>query len=256
LATQVSDSPEAPVLNVPTPHRDFYNNIVIPHGKTLQRAHLEFEGLGFAADLFLDDTPADQAPRPVILSAISWGLERWNTMLEEGETLEWLERGFNIDAAEEVVALPWFRPDDWLQNMKQLEPVLVNRQSRELRDHVRYRLTEIYRAFTFGLWMAAIALSRSLVEFSLKANAPRFGISTTFVTVPGKQEDKSLKQLADEIAVALPTLAEPLETVREAGNRMLHPKKHDVIAIAKVMRAEALKCIRAAKRVVEELHAK
>jgi hypothetical protein len=47
------------------------------------------------------------------------------------------------------------------------------------------------------------ALSRSLVEFSLRANAPRFGVSTTtLVTGSGRQEEKSLKQLADETQCA------------------------------------------------------
>jgi hypothetical protein len=257
LNTQISDSVEVPVLNVPIPHRSFYNDVVVPHGKALQRAHLEFEGLGFAADLFLDDErDHEYEPRPTILSAMTWGLERWSSMLDDGEAFDWLERGFNIEAAEEVVALHWFRPDEWLQNIRLLEPILVNRQPNELRNHVRYRLTEIYRAFTFGLWMAAIAMSRSLAEFSLRVNAPRFEVSTTITTQYGREEDKSLRQLADDFAAVLPALAAPLETVREAGNRILHPQKRDVIAIPKVMRAEALNCIRAAKRIVEEVHVK
>jgi hypothetical protein len=78
-----------------------------------------------------------------------------------------------------------------------------------MRDHVHYRITEIYRAFAFDLWMAAIALSRSLVEFSLKANAPRLGFSTTYQGAGGETEEKSLWQLSKEVAAVIPALATP-----------------------------------------------
>jgi hypothetical protein len=123
-----------------------------------------------------------------------------------------------------------------------------------MRDHVRYRLLEIYRAFTFGLWMSAIALSRSLVEFSLRTNAPRYNVSITKDGLDGRPEDKSLKRLGEDFAIHLPELSKPIEIVRDTGNRILHPKKHDVIAHPKVMRSEALECIRAARQVVEAVY--
>jgi hypothetical protein len=253
LSSHVAEASESPVLRISAAHRDFCNDTLLPQAKVLQRAQLEIDGLGFAVDFLLDDSTAER-PSPQTHSAISWGLERWNDMLEDGERFEWLERGFNIEAAQSLVEMPWFQPDEWLQNLRLLEPVLVDRPSHELRDHVRYRLTEIYRAFTFGLWMAAIALSRSLVEFSLKANAPGLGISTTYLGSGGRPEDKLLRQLGDDVATILPALAQPIETVRETGNRILHAKKRDVIAYPKVMRSEALECIRAARRVVEHLY--
>lgn len=252
LSEHVTDSSEAPILSVPPPHRTFYNEVILPHGKSLQRAYFEIDGLSMLIDL-LDDPTYDK-PKPLMLNAISWGLERWYNMLEEDESSEWYERGFNIEGAQELVAMPWFQPDEWSQNLKSLQPVLLDRSPQVMRDHVRYRLTEIYRAFAYGLWMAAIALSRSLVEFSLKANAPRLSIITTYTGAGGRSEDKSLKQLGEEVACALPALAASIETVRETGNRILHPKKHDVIAHPKVMRTEALNCIRAARLIVENLY--
>jgi len=252
LSEHVTDSSEAPILSVPPAHRAFYNEVILPQGKSLQRAYFEIAGLSMLIDL-LDD-PTDDKPKSLMLNAISWGLERWNDMLEEDESFEWYERGFNIEGAQDLVAMPWFQPDEWGQNLKFLQPVLVDRSPQVMRDHVRYRLTEIYRAFAYGLWMAAIALSRSLVEFSLKANAPRLGIIITYTGAGGRSEDKTLKQLGEEVARALPALAASIETVRETGNRILHPKKHDVIAHPKVMRAEALDCIRAARLIVENLY--
>ncbi|OGA56418.1 MAG: hypothetical protein A3F74_26350 [Betaproteobacteria bacterium RIFCSPLOWO2_12_FULL_62_58] len=252
LSEHVTDSSEAPILSVPPAHRTFYNEVVLPHGKSLQRAYFEISGLGMLMDL-LDD-PTAERPKPLMLNAISWGLERWNGMLDEDESFEWYERGFNIEGAQDLVGMPWFQPDEWAQNLKLLQPVLVDRSPQVMRDHVRYRLTEIYRAFSYGLWMAAVALSRSLVEFSLKANATRLGISITYTGAGGRPEDKSLKQLGKEVANVLPALAPSIETVRETGNRILHPKKHDVIAHPKVMRAEALDCIRAARLIVENVY--
>jgi len=95
---------------------------------------------------------------------------------------------------------------------------------------------------------------RSLIEFSLKANAPRFGIIVTYVTAGGRTEDKSLKHLGEDVAIALPELEHPIEIVRDTGNRILHPKKHDVISHPKVMRSEALQCIKSAQLIVEKLY--
>ena len=252
LSEQVTASSAPPVITLPAAHRVFYTDVLQPQGKGLQRAYYEISGLSMLVDL-LDD-PTDDKAKPLRLDAISWALERWNDMLDEDEQFEWYDRGFDIDGAQAIVAMPWFQPDEWSQNLKLLQPVLVDRPPQEMRDHVRYRLTEIYRAFAFGLWMASIALSRSLVEFSLKANAPRLGISITYLGTAGRLEDKSLKQLGEEVAAQVPSLAVSIETVRETGNRILHPKKRDVIAHPKVMRDEALDCVRASRLIVESLY--
>ena len=239
------------MLNVPATHRTFYYEILLPQGKTLQRAHLDIEGMSLLSGL-LDDVSGETG-RPMMFEAISWGLERWN-MMDEDERWDWYERGFDIDGAQELVAMPWFRPDEWSQNLRMLQPILVDRPIKVMRDHVHYRLTEIYRAFAFGLWMAAIALSRSLVEFSLKANAPRLGFSTTYQGSGGETEEKPLWQLSKEVAAVIPALATPIETVRDTANRILHPKKHDVVSHPKVMRDEALQCIRSARLIVESVY--
>jgi hypothetical protein len=250
LSDVTSNGSSPPIINLPAGHRTFWSDVLGPQSSLLQRAYLEVSGLGFLADLVVFPA-ADDEPSSSKLSAICWGLERWSSMLDEEERFELLERGVDIQGAQEVVAMPWFRPDEWSKNFGLLQPVLVDRSTNVMRDHVRYRLLEIYRAFAFGLWMSAIALSRSLVEFSLRSNAPRFNVSTTFDGPDGRLEEKSLKRLGEEMAAHLPSLAKPVEVVRESGNRILHPKKHDVIAYPKVMRSEALECIQAARAVVE-----
>ena len=253
LSAAVSDGTGPPILTLPSAHRNYWNERLAPNATTLQRAYFEISGLGVLAEL-LDYPSAHDKPRTTMLRAVSWGLERWCDMLDEDELFEWLDRGFDIEGAQEISAMPWFAPDEWSQNQRMLEPVLVDRPTTVMRDHVRYRLLEIYRAFTFGLWMSAIALSRSLVEFSLRTNAPRFNVSITRDGQNGRPEEKSLKRLGEDIAVHVPEVARPVEIVRETGNRILHPKKHDVIAHPKVMRSEALGCIRAARQVVEAVY--
>lgn len=252
FSEHVSDSSEAPILSVPVVHRAFYNEVIVPHGKCLQRAYFEITNMGMLVDILDDQTY--QKPKPLTLNAMGRALEHWSVMLDEDESIDWYDRGFNINGAQELVGMPWFQPDEWLQNLKFLHPVLVDRPPEVMRDHVRYRLTEIYRAFTYGLWMSAVALSRSLVEFTLKTNAPRLSISTTYVGENGSKEEKSLKRLGEEVANILPALATPIEIVRETGNRILHPKKQNVIAFPNVMRAETLNCILATRLIVETLY--
>lgn len=66
--------------------------------------------------------------------------------------------------------------------------------------------------------------------------------------------DKSLKQLGEDIVTQVQGLSAAVDTVRGTGNRTLHPKKHDVVAHPKVMRAEELECVRAVRLFVETLY--
>jgi len=254
LSKHVSDTEGAPILSLSQDHRSFYNEIVIPHGDLLQRAYYEIANIGFLIDFWDEATDRNRKPNHFRRNAISWALERWSDTMDEDDEVSWYDRGFNILGASELVGMPWFQPDEWSRNLKYLQPVLVDRQSNVMQIHVRQRLTEIYRAFTFGLWMSAVALSRSLIEYSLKQNAARFNISSTYQGGDGGKEDKSLARLGNDVAEVLPALKESIEKIREAGNRILHPRKHDVIALPMVMRSEALDCIIATKLIVETLY--
>ncbi|WP_372824993.1 hypothetical protein [Polaromonas sp.] len=257
LSELVSDLADPPLLSVPPAHRNNYYEIVVEHGPAIQRAHLKAAGLGEFLDIL--ETTDDANPKPYRLQALAFALERWRDSRdnEEGEfewMHEWYERGFNIDGAIQVVQTPWFQPDRWAQNLRLLRPVLIDRRTDSLRDLARHRLTEVYRAFTFGLWLAAIALSRSLVEYAMKANASRLGIELVSVTTEGRREDKSLWDLQQEVSVVLPSLSSSMETVRFTGNRILHPSKHDVMSHPVVLRSEALSCVLATKQIVEALY--
>lgn len=178
-------------------------------------------------------------------------------MLNDEELEDWRERGFEIEAASEFVDKGFFAPDFWSENLRLLRPVLLDRPPHTVPLHIQVRLKEIYRAFTYGLWMSAIALSRSVAEYAIINNASRFGIDPVFER-NGKKESKRFELLIDEITEKHPELRDPLETVRNTGNRILHPKKKrgvEIISIPKVIRDEALECVTQTRFIVESLYA-
>jgi hypothetical protein len=253
LGSVVADGGSSLILQIPQAHRTFWTDTLSRQASKLQRAYLHAAGLGIMADI-VDFPSADTQPRLSKHNAMNWGLQRWYDNSTDEELSEWEDRGFDIQGALELTSQPWFKPDHWSLNLHLLSPVVVDRPTSVLRDHVRYRLVEIYRAFSFELWMSAIALSRSLVDFSLRSNAPRFDLITTITSSQGEELDKSLKQLAADYSARLPNLEQPLQLVRDTGNRILHPKKRDVIAHPKVMKSEALDCIKAARLIVEVVY--
>lgn len=245
---------EVPVTQLGPSHIKFFREHLEPNATVLRHAYWESIGLRDLFESFDEYKP--QHPSHAVKEAIGWGLERWRDMLDDDELEEWHSRGFAINSAIEAVDLPWFEPDRWLENMRLLRPVLLDRPPQHVRDHVRYRLTEIYRAFTFGLWMSSVALCRSLLEYSLKETAQKCGIERTKTGYRSETEDKSMKELCDEFSEQFPSLTPALEQVRNAGNRIMHARKHDVIAYPKVLREEALACIRSMRQSLETIYSR
>lgn len=243
---------EVPLTQVAASHIAFFREQLEPNILLIRRAYWETTGL---RDLFESlDEYEPKHPRPSVQEAITWGLERWRDILDDDELEDWARRGFEIKPAIEAVELPWFQPDQWLENMRLLRPVLIDRPPQHVRDHVRHRLTEIYRAFTFGLWMSSIALCRSLLEYSLKETAQQHEIEKTKIGYRGESEDKSLNELCDEFSKRFPSLSTELEQIRDSGNRIMHAGKREVIAFPKVVREEALKCIRSMRYSLETIY--
>lgn len=253
LSEHLSNVDQPPIVTVSSGHLAFYQRELEPNIQLLKNAYWEITGLKeLLGDLFMEQ-PEKPRKTPVA-NALGWGVERWVTMLEEGEEEDWLERGFDPNAAFDFSQEPLFQPDEWLENRRLLQPVLIDKATSKIRDHIRYRLIEIYRAFTFGLWMAAVALCRSAIEFAIKDSASRLGIEVARIGVRGTPEDKRLAELISDVGEKLPALKVHLEAVRDTGNRVLHPKKRDVIAFPRVLRDEALQCIKATKKAVEGLY--
>ena len=245
---------EVPVTQLGSSHIKFFREHLEPNVAILRRAYWESIGI---RELFEElDEFQPQHPAQSVKEAIACGLERWHFMLDEDELDELLSRGLDVVSAIETVELPWFEPDRWRENMLLLRPVLLDRPPQHVRDHVRYRLTEIYRAFTFGLWMSSVALCRSLLEYSLKDTAHKCGIERTKQGYRGEPVDKSMKELCEDFSSQFPQLATALEQVRNSGNRIMHASKHDIVAYPKVLREEALESIRSMRQSLETIYAR
>lgn len=249
----VSKVGEPPVVTVSSGNLNFYRSQLEPNIKRIRRAFLDSEGFEVLADL-LDSVSSAGNTGHTIRNAVSWGVERWLDMVDDNEKEEWLERGFDLDAAFHLVNEPWFLPDAWRENAQLLRPVLVDRPSTNIRAHILHRLAEIYGSFIFGFWMAAIALSRSATEFAVRDSAPALKIKVSKTNSRGELEEKRFGELCEEIGAINPQLKGPLEAIRDTGNRILHPKKRDVVAFPKVLRAEALECIKHTRLVLETLY--
>jgi hypothetical protein len=252
LSDKVVEGDGAPLQTVARGHLAFYKTHLEPNLQHIHDAYLQISGFAELEEL-LKDTREGEKPGAPILSALAWGIERWVDMVDPDEKDEWLSRGFDLDAAFEVVQLPWFRPDEWLENFRLLKPVLLDRPAESVHRHVQDRLREIYRAYAFGLWLGAVALCRSLIEFSIHQNAERLGLETRRRTKQNTLVDLPLKVLIAEVGKALPNLSESLETVKTAGDRVMHAKEGNVLSFP-ALRQEALNCIKATKRVAEDIY--
>jgi hypothetical protein len=251
---------DAPILHVNLELRDFYANVLEPNAYKFHNIWLDITGIGKSLGVScweqLLEGPNPSGTKTPIANAVCWGLRRWWEILEDEEEQEWLERGFKIEDALDLVEKGFFAPDFWLENQRLLHPVLVGRPLNTVPSHVQYRLKEIYRSFTQGLWMSAIALCRSVSEYAIINNGPRLGLDIAS-DWNGKKCFKRFELLIDEVGGKYPALQEPLDKVRVTGNRILHPtKKRDteIISFPKVMREEAFECIKDTRLVVEKLY--
>jgi hypothetical protein len=258
LSAYLDKTDDAPIMQIGFELRDFYTKVLEPNSNKLRDIFLDITGLRESLGVtgWKELRTALNPPQKGIANAVSWALERWWTMLDEGEQDDLLERGFNIEAALDLVNKGFFAPDCWLENQRLLRPVLVDRPLYAVPLHVQERFREIYRSFTYSLWMSAICLSRSVAEFAIIDNGPRLGLDITSIW-NGKKTFKSFESLIYEVAKKYPDLRPRLEKVRMTGNRILHPKRKndvEVISFPKVERDEALKCIKSTRFVVERLY--
>jgi hypothetical protein len=251
LSDSVVEGEGAPLQTVSSGHLAFYKTHLEPNLQLIHDAYFNISGFAQLEGLF--KSAGEEKRGAPILSALTWGVERWVDMVDEDEKEDWSSRGFDLDSACDVVQLPWFRPDEWMENFRFLRPVLLDRTAESIHRHVQDRLREIYRAYAFGLWLAAVALCRSLIEFSIHQNAERLGLETRRRTKQNNLVDLPLKVLIAEVAKALPHLTESLDAVKSAGDRVMHAKEGNILSFP-ALRQEALNCVKATKRVVEDLY--
>jgi hypothetical protein len=248
LAKHLRSADQSPIVSLPPAHAKFLREELLPNARFIQEAHLKASGQEIFLDLLKDD---DNGSGLTVKNSLWFTVDYVDLKLDDDDDRRWM-----VGVASEVLDETWFQPDRWRENMRLLRPALVGRDESSVPTHVRVRLAEVYRTFTFGAWMATIALCRAIAEFSLINRASYLGMQATRKGADGVERYKRLDELIEIASGKHSELWESLKTLQDAGNRVLHPKKkQNVIASPHVLRAEALNCIMATVRVVEVLYA-
>lgn len=247
LTAQIRND-QSPFLTLSPSHSEFLTQRLLPNAKNIEKAYFHGDIL---AELFEGDEDLASLPSTAtIKNAIWFTAEYTNLLMEQND-----ERQLEADIVFEIVDQPWFQPDTWSANLRSLRPIVVGVESANIPTRIRARLSEVHRAFTFGAWMATIALCRAVVEFALAERASHFGYPSTASARDGSQSFLTLDKLIHAATKVIPLLQPDLELLQEAGNRILHPKKkRNVIPLPKVQRSEAYGCVQAATRIVELLY--
>ena len=160
-----------------------------------------------------------------------------------------------LDAAGRLLFSSFFDPDQWMRNSYELHPVSGEGADRLAPSNIRVRVRELYRSFVLGNYLAAIALTRAILEYAIVDNAARLDINPDFTDQSGQMRTRRLRELVEDLSTRLPILRLPMETIIEAGNRTLHPKQKDrLVLLPDSLRDLALDTINAAREVVEQLY--
>jgi hypothetical protein len=154
-----------------------------------------------------------------------------------------------------VVYSTFFSPDEWLQNADELQPVLGEKADYRVPSNVRQRVREVYRSFVLGNYLASIALSRAILEYALADRGGRLGIQVYSSDPCFPNRVRRLSQLVEDASERLPGLQFAMESIVEAGNKTLHPKKRDnLVLLPHVVRSLAHDSVHAIREVVEVLY--
>jgi hypothetical protein len=240
-----------PALALAPSHADFLRTKLMPNIGAIEQAYfaddpLLLEVLGTNADL--EAVPTRKSIRDALWFTTSYT----NDMLADPD-----DRRHNVDTAFALLEEPWFAPDLWAANVRSLRPVILGLEESRIPQRIRNRVVEMHRSFVFGAWMAAVALSRAVVEFALIERAPNIGFAATRTSRKGVEEYLPLHELISNASKARPEIESDVERLRDAGNRILHPKKkQNIVPSPKVLREEAFTCIESATRVLESLYAR
>ena len=197
-------------------------------------------------EIDLTKIPPDERNTPVLNVLLS-GLDFWK--LDSSGTYTDAE----LQVVDDLVYSPFFEPDQWLRNAEAIGPVLGPKASIRVPGNVRVRLREVSRSFILGNYLAAIALSRAILEYSLIERAFTVGIDPRDPDKPGR--NKRLAWLVEDAAERQPHLRPPMESIVAAANQTLHPKKGDnLVLLPTALRNYALTSVHAARTIVEALY--
>lgn len=160
-----------------------------------------------------------------------------------------------IFAIQKVIYTDVFNPDIWTTNINDIEPVLGDDVGRRLPSSVRLRLQEIYRSHVAGNYLAAIALARATLEYTIVDCSSQIGIPAYKSDPNNANRVRPISHLIDDTKDRIPQLTQELETIVESGNQTLHPKKKERLALhPTVIRDMSRSSTNSIRRVTEYLY--
>ncbi len=147
------------------------------------------------------------------------GTEQWQRILPDEHSDRVLE---NVS---EVLGASFFKPDDWLRNIRELTPLLGEKVRENIPDRLKIQLTEVYHGFCLGRYLPTIALCRMVLEYVLVERArkrdwfdPRDDEK--------KQPYKCLADLIEEMSHYVPSdITRAMKQIKHKGNKAIHPPK-------------------------------
>ena len=161
----------------------------------------------------------------------------------------------DLKATDRLIYSPFFRPDEWLRNVDELEPVLGEAAEQKIPSNVRIRVKELYWSFILGNYLSAIALARAVLEYALIDRAAQISISAYSDDPRYPDRTRRLRVLVEDASKKIPELKTEMEAVLEAGNLALHPKKKDkLILLPSHVRSLAKTSVESVRKVVEKLY--
>jgi len=229
----------------------FFRESILPNRSLYSRLASELYVLSHPnAEVFLPTRAAVGSP----IEDIFWtGWQYCENSSSDGD--DSLASRSDLEDAELLLFSPFFRPDEWLRNAKEIDPLMGSRIDSLLNLSIRIRLRELSHSFVLGNYLAATALCRSMLEYVLIAKASAYGIDPSAHDRNHPNRMKRISSLVDEFSRAVPSLTTDMEAIVDAGNATMHPKRKEVIALLPLaMRENALLAIRALRRVIESLY--
>ena len=183
----------------------------------------------------------------------------WNILVSGLDFWEMDDSGMHspkdLQATRGLVYSPFFKPDEWLRNVNELEPVLGPAAELKIPSNVRIRLKELYRSFILGNYLSAVALARAILEYALVDHAAQIDIRAYSDDPRYPNRTRTLGVLVRDASEKLPELKAEMEAVLEAGNQTLHPKKKDkLVLLPSYLRHLAKASIQSVRKVVEKLY--
>lgn len=202
------------------------------------------------ADIEPDSTalPPEECNTPV-LNILESGLDFWRLDADDGGD-QFSHK--DLVRAERLLSSEFFEPDRWLSNSEALPLIVGDKADIKLNMPLRQRLRELYHSFVLGNDYATLALSRSILEYVLIDRAGALG----FDPHGSDGKIKRLSWLIDDAAAVHPEIKAAMESVRDAGNMVMHPGGHktNVTSLPGALKFAALESTKAVRSIVESLY--